>query len=133
MNKQTQSEVILVVDDDPRMLRATERVLKRNGFRALPVSDPDEVLKILGDPTVKVDLLLTDVMMPMMSGRKLVEAAHRIRRDLPVLFMSGYTNDKVLLRCVAEGIYTLIDKPFEIAVLLGLIRALIDAKPRPNP
>ena len=80
---------VLIVDDDPPTLRLASRVLARLGHEVLVADSGEEALRIFASNPQPVDLLVTDVLMPGMSGRQLAEALRRLRPDLPILYMSG--------------------------------------------
>jgi YesN/AraC family two-component response regulator len=84
-------------------------------------------------PTQSFDLLLTDIVMPGMSGRVLAEAASARFPDLKILFMTGYTDDEIVHDGVAAGKVELIEKPFTIAALAEKVRFVLDAERRPLP
>ena len=117
---QGRNERIVVVEDEEPVLALITRILGENGYDPIGISSPQEALEFLrsdGD----IDLLLTDVMMPDMSGRTLSEAA-----NVPTIFMSGYT-DSVIARqgVLAEGVVFL-PKPFSRIELLSVVRTTID-------
>ncbi len=102
---------ILVVDDEPALRRLLCRVLTSRDFSVLEAANGEEALRIAAD-NPGCDLLLTDVVMPGMSGRELYDELSRRGQALPVLFMSGYTDDTVFRHGVREAEYTLLAKPF---------------------
>src|SRR5258708_11909898 len=86
---------VLVVEDEPAVLLAAVRILRSNGYSADGLSDPTEALRVLGDSAVPIDVLITDVVMPGLSGVELARRATGLRTDLPLLFTSGYSPDAV--------------------------------------
>jgi CheY-like chemotaxis protein len=103
---------VLVVEDND-MVRATIAAgLRGEGAHVLSAERPEAALRLLEAPAEKVDVLVTDVVMPGMSGPALAERARGIRPDLPVVFMSGYTADEVLRQGVKEGQVEFLQKPF---------------------
>jgi two-component system cell cycle sensor histidine kinase/response regulator CckA len=115
-----QGETILVVEDEAAVRRLTCRILKREGYNVLEAPDGAEALDTWDAHPGEIDLLLTDVVMPGMSGKELAE-----RLGIEPVFMSGYTDD-VMLRHGMEGL-RLVQKPFDAQTLLGAVRSALDA------
>ena len=113
-------ETILVVEDEPAVRRLTCRILTRDGYRVLQAPDGARALAMWDEHGEEIDLLLTDVVMPGMSGKELAE-----RLGIEPVFMSGYTDD-VVLRHGLEGL-RLVQKPFDARTLLGAVRSALDA------
>jgi two-component system, cell cycle sensor histidine kinase and response regulator CckA len=103
---------VLVVEDEDAVRQLTCRILESGGFRCLSASDGEEALRLHGEADPPIDLLLTDVVIPGMSGRELAERISAEGSEVPVLFMSGYTDD------VVDGGAALVQKPFTAASLL---------------
>jgi len=82
-------------------------------------------------PTVTVDVLLTDVMMPQMGGRELAERMLSVQPDIRVIFMSGYVADRALLTGVAERRAPLLQKPFALEDMVKVVRELIGEPAKP--
>lgn len=107
-----QAARILVVEDEDAVRQLVVRSLESAGFTVIAAEDGEAALRALGREGALPDLLLTDVVMPRVSGRQLSDAATRIRPDLPVLFISGYAGDDMILReLVPEGA-PFLQKPF---------------------
>jgi signal transduction histidine kinase/CheY-like chemotaxis protein len=120
------SETILLVEDEAAVQRVAARSLGARGYRVLTAGDGDEAMKIIGAHGQRVDLLLTDVVLHGMGGRELADAARRIRPDLRVLFVSGYTDDVVLQhRLVADDVHFLA-KPYSPDALVQRVREVLD-------
>ena len=113
-------ETVLVVEDEDALRRAVVRGLERYGYRVLSADNPGEALLIGEDPSVHIDVLLTDVVMPYMRGDVLAARLQTVRPALQVLFMSGYTGE--------EPAYAdrLISKPFKPQQVARRLRALFD-------
>jgi signal transduction histidine kinase/CheY-like chemotaxis protein/ligand-binding sensor domain-containing protein len=107
---------ILVCDDDPMVRRTVERLLSSSGFTVWSANGGAQALEILQE--VPIDLLLTDVLMPGMSGTELAAEARAVVPELRVVFVSGYTKQ------VDSDIFTdlLVEKPFETGALLAAVR-----------
>jgi CheY-like chemotaxis protein len=99
------------------------RILRRNGYRVLDTANGDEAIAML--TLQPVDLLLTDVVMPQVSGREIAERARLHRPDLPVLFMSGYSQGVLGPRRGIEDDVPLIQKPFNEQALVNKVQALL--------
>ena len=115
-------ETILVVDDDPEVLALAADLLRVAGYTVVSTGDPCEALRFARTRSEPIHLLLTDVLMPFMSGSKLAEELRSIRPDVKVLFMSGYweTLEDYRIR-LAPG-EPFLDKPFTITRLEATIR-----------
>jgi PAS domain S-box-containing protein len=118
-------EHILIVEDTASVRMFVHELLIENGYRCSLAPDPGTALDILqNDPSV--NLLLSDVGLPQMNGRELADRARQWRGDLPVLFMTGYTENAVNRRSfLGEGMDMII-KPFKLAELLEKIRKMLD-------
>ena len=106
------SETIILVEDEDAVRVLVQRVLETKGYKVLVASGPEEAAQICDRYEGPIDLLLTDVVMPTMSGHQLAEHLSFSRPQMKVLYMSGYTDDKVLLRGVLESAAHFIQKPF---------------------
>jgi CheY-like chemotaxis protein len=100
------------------------RLLSDLGYEVVPADGPEEALRLAAGRTV--DLLVTDVVMPMMNGRQLAERLLADRPELKVLYMSGYTDDAVIARGVIEAGTAFLQKPFGGDRLAQKIRELLD-------
>jgi PAS domain S-box-containing protein len=120
-------ETILVVEDDDDVRAHTVDLLRELGYRVLEAYDGDSALRLLARPDQGVQLLLTDVVMPVMSGWELAEAARRQIPGLKVLFTSGYPRDAILKNGHLEPGIDLLPKPFSFAALAERIRGQLDA------
>jgi signal transduction histidine kinase/ActR/RegA family two-component response regulator len=121
------TETILLVEDDTSVRRLVERVLKSRGYDVLAAEDGGDALKLASDVQLAVDLVLTDIVMPQMSGRELVEALQTGRPALRVLYMSGYTDDEIVRRGLKHPGLSFIQKPFTADNLAMQVRKVLDA------
>jgi signal transduction histidine kinase len=118
-------ETILLVEDEEGVRRFVRTMLERHGYRVLDAAGPQEALAIAADSGERIDLLLTDVVMPRMNGPELAARLGEIRPGLKVLFMSGYTDRAIRLHDqLAEGAPYL-QKPFTPKMLASRLRQLI--------
>jgi DNA-binding NtrC family response regulator len=106
------SQTILVVDDEPDILRLVEAILTGQGYNVIPAKGSESAVRIFERMPKKPDLILTDVVMPGMSGPMLVEHLLQLDPDIRVLFMSGYDDRQVVQKYVVEKGFALISKPF---------------------
>lgn len=120
------TERLLLVEDDPVVRALAVRVLQKHGYDMLPANGGAEALEIAGDPRVRIDAVVTDVVMHEMHGRELVEKLLQSRPHLKFLFMSGYTDDDVLRRGVFHGEAPFLQKPFTPAQLARKVREVLD-------
>jgi DNA-binding response OmpR family regulator len=119
-------ETLLVVEDDDSLRNLTKAILEARGFRVLLASNPDEVESVLRDGGEAIDLLLTDVVMPVKSGREIADMVLKDCPDVKVLYMSGYTSDTILHHGVMGADLAFIQKPFTPASLVAKIRKVLD-------
>jgi two-component system cell cycle sensor histidine kinase/response regulator CckA len=117
---------ILVVDDEPAMLSVTARLLQRGGYHVLQAASGEEALIVAAENDFQ--LLLTDLVMPSMSGYLLTERLRAARPGLSVLFMSGYSRQVLDQWGLAEDEVMLIEKPFTEQDLLVKVSVLLTAQ-----
>jgi PAS domain S-box-containing protein len=114
-------QTVLVVEDDPAVLRLTARMIEGLGYRVLAAAGLADALQRLAEHAGPVDLLVTDVVMPAANGREVAERLRTLQPDLPCLFVSGYDADVVSRHGLVEQGIHLLQKPFsthELAVQL---------------
>jgi len=121
------AETILVVDDTPIRLAGVSSILKNAGFNVLSASSPEEAIKISRDFAGTIHLLLTDVMMPTMSGSELAQKLVEQRRDLRVMMMTGYDGGELL---VLNYGWQLIDKRLVATALSDEVNAILHSPNR---
>src|ERR1700694_2583446 len=121
------TERILLVEDDTSVRNLVERVLKSRGYDVLAAENGGDALHLASDGELAVDLVLTDIVMPSMSGRELVEALQAERPFLRVLYMSGYTDDEIVRRGLNDPSMSFIQKPFTADNLAMQVRKVLDA------
>ncbi len=121
------NETVLVVEDQAEVLGYVATVLREYGYRVLQAGDAGEALQICEDEGEHIELLLTDVVMPNLSGRELAELLVQRRRGMKVLFMSGYADDASVRHGVVEGATQLIQKPFTPGQLAIKVREMLAA------
>jgi CheY-like chemotaxis protein len=121
-----ESATILVVEDDPGIRGVIRRVLEEQGYPVLLAATPRLALELAAGHEGPIHLLLTDVVMPEMSGRQMAERLLRDWPGLPVLFMSGYTDDAIVHHGRLDPGTELLQKPFTPDTLLRRIRRVLD-------
>lgn len=120
--KDTECLVVLLVEDDAAVRAALQRMLASNGYSVLTAADGEAAIRLASE--VHTDLVLTDVAMPGLNGRETAERIRETHPDMPVLFMSGYTDDAVLRRGLGDRVTPFLQKPFGAE---DLARAIDDA------
>jgi CheY-like chemotaxis protein len=119
-------ETVLVVEDEPSVRKLTRRALESFGYRVLEAADGPEALEIVRGHDGHVALLVTDVVMPKMSGAQVAESLAAVQPDLKVLFVSGYIDDDIVRHGVAGGAHSFLQKPFLPAALATKVREILD-------
>ncbi|MBE0603610.1 MAG: response regulator, partial [Deltaproteobacteria bacterium] len=120
-------ETILLVEDVPDILTMTALMLERFGYRVLAAATPEEAIRIAGDQSGKIRLLISDVIMPGMNGRALAQSISSISPGIKVLFMSGYTDDVIAHHGVLDQGVHFIQKPFSMQSLAAKAREALDS------
>jgi PAS domain S-box-containing protein len=120
------TETILLVEDSPVVRAAAARILQRAGYTVLEAPTSRSAVDIAAKKQHRVDLLLTDVVMPDMNGREVAEAFMRLRPDAKVLYMSGYTDDAVVRHGILQSGIAYLQKPFTGETLTAKVRAVLD-------
>jgi hypothetical protein len=119
------TETVLVVEDQAEVREYAVKVLKGFGYHVIDVASGDAALRYCEWEHRRIHLLLTDVIMPNMSGRKLANRLREVRPQTKVLFMSGYTDDVILHNGMLEQGVPFIQKPFSPEALAGKVRAVL--------
>jgi CheY-like chemotaxis protein len=121
------SEAVLVVEDEEGVRTLARKILERDGYRVLEARNGAEAVSVVQQHQGKIDLMVTDVVMPGMSGRVL--AANMVSRlpKLKVLYLSGYTDDAIVQHGILEREMYFLQKPFTADALSKKVRELLDA------
>ncbi len=117
--------VVLVAEDEDAVRALTRTLLEQHGYTVLTASDGEHALEVAGAHAGRIDLLLTDVVMPRLGGRELAERLVVTRPEARALFMSGYTPDTVLRQGVMRGGIAFLQKPFRGRHLLMAVRDVL--------
>jgi PAS domain S-box-containing protein len=126
------TETILLVEDEDPLRQLARTCLETGGYKVLAVADGKAALEVLNNNPETIDLLLTDVIMPGMSGRELADNVILRRPGIKVLFMSGYTNDLIAQYGVLEAGTQLLEKPFTLYSLLDKVDTTLGTTARAN-
>jgi DNA-binding response OmpR family regulator len=100
--------------------------LRESGYKVLIAPDGQQALKVVGECSAAIDLLLTDVVMPVLGGQELADKLSTQYPDLTVLFMSGYTNSALMHQGAMASDRSFLQKPFSPDVLLARVREVLD-------
>jgi len=120
------NETILVVEDEDTVRRMVKLVLEQQGYHVLEASNGNEGLAVAERHSGPIHLLITDLVMPKLSGRELAARLTMRMPDLPILFMSGYAEDIVNHPDQAPAITNFLQKPFNLAAMTRIVRAILD-------
>ncbi len=120
------SETILLVEDERELRLLAARALQAQGYRVLESASPEEALQMSSQEQGRIHLLLTDVVMPGMSGRKVAEQIATLHPNMKVLYMSGYTDDSVFRNGVLEMGTAFLQKPFTPSSLARKVREILN-------
>ena len=123
------SETILVVEDDDLVRALIREFLTSVGYTVILAASPEEGLRLATERADEIDLLLTDVVMPGMSGRELVDRLTTSTPNLRVLFMSGYSDEAVASRGILDDGLAFLQKPFTRYTLSAKVRKVLDEAP----
>jgi signal transduction histidine kinase/ActR/RegA family two-component response regulator len=123
---QGQEKVLLTEDEEP-VRRLTRVILEINGYQVLEAASGDEALSIYKEQQGRIDLIITDVVMPGISGPELVQSLETLSPGIKVLYLSGYTDDAVVRHGLLDQKMAFLQKPFTPDALLRKVREVLDA------
>ncbi len=123
-------EKILVVEDEAEVRIITASLLERLGYQVIQAANGQDALELMSQSRNKVDLVLTDIIMPGMNGKQLADSLLNLYPDLAVLFTSGYTDHAIVHQGVIEPGLAFLEKPFAFETLARQVRRVLDARAR---
>jgi len=126
INLQNGTETVLLVEDEKRVRDMTREILQESGYHVLEAEHGQEALLIADRHPGTIHLMLSDVVMPQMSGRELAERLVPLRQEMKVLYMSGYTDDAIVHHGVLDEGMSFIEKPFTPNALARKVREVLD-------
>jgi two-component system cell cycle sensor histidine kinase/response regulator CckA len=121
------NETILLVEDDSDVREVAKVILSQYGYQVIKASNGKEALELVKNKNHEIQLMITDVVMPGMSGRELAAKIAALRKDLKVLYVSGYTDDAIVKHGMLKSDIVYLPKPFSIEDLLTKVRQILDA------
>ncbi len=121
------TETVLIVEDDDAVRSLTSSALRMHGYTVLAAENGDRAIEIFRERADEIQMVVSDVIMPGLSGRETIEAILAIRPGVRVLFLSGYTEDSVLRRGIRTGEVDFLQKPFTLNKLAAKVRESLDA------
>ena len=122
------SEIILLVEDEDVVRGLAQKILEYSGYKVLAASRGEEAIRLAQEGTEPINLLLTDVVMPGISGKEVADRVLELLPGLKVVFMSGYTDEAIVHHGVLDANVEFIQKPFTPAALLKKVRAVLDSE-----
>jgi two-component system, cell cycle sensor histidine kinase and response regulator CckA len=125
---QSATPTVLVVDDEPDVLRLVEAILSEQGYTVILAKGAENAIRTFERMARKPDLILTDVVMPGMSGPMMVDHLLQLDPQIRVLFMSGYDDRQVVQKYVVEKGFALIAKPFTLQRLGATVKDVLDGE-----
>lgn len=126
------TETVLFVEDELQILELGRRILAQTGYNVLATTSPEEALRIASLHRGPIHLLLTDVVMPGMSGKELCERLAPTQKGMRCLYISGYTADRIAHQGLIDQSIHFLEKPFTITTLARKVREVLD-DPQPSP
>jgi two-component system, cell cycle sensor histidine kinase and response regulator CckA len=119
-------ETLLLVEDDDSVRQLARVILERKGYRVLPVSDPTDALKLVAGSSERIDLLVSDVVMPFLSGPELARRVRQLRPEIRALLLSGYTEELADAEGHLAGADAFLSKPFTAEDLARKVGEIAD-------
>jgi PAS domain S-box-containing protein len=117
---------VLVVDDEENVRTVARRILEGHGYQVVEASSGHQALDVIANPSIALDLVLTDLVMPGVNGRQLIARCEELRPTLPVVCMTGFAGDGDDPRQYGKNLVALVPKPFTSALLRRVVAAAVD-------
>lgn len=127
------TETILLVEDDPQLRQLSSLVLTQCGYKVLSAENPEQGLALCKADQNSIHLLVTDVVMPRMNGRQLADEIQKLRSEIKVLYISGYTNNAIVHYGVLDSGLWFLPKPFTLSALVSKVREVLDSQSTSAP
>lgn len=126
------SETVLLVEDEEIVRKITKRLLEENGYRVLQAGSGGEAIRLFISYKEPIHLLITDVVMPMLSGKDVADQIKSVHPETRVLYMSGYTDEAIVDHGIVDADIEFIQKPFTERALTRKIREVLDTESSPG-
>jgi CheY-like chemotaxis protein len=123
-------ETILLVEDEDAVRRFTKLALERHGFHVIEAAQPEQAIALASATDERIHLLVTDVVMPQLSGPELADRLRKLRPNMPVLYMSGYPASMVMQGGQPDASMRLVQKPFTVSDLMASIESVLGKERR---
>jgi two-component system, cell cycle sensor histidine kinase and response regulator CckA len=120
-------ETVLLTEDEEQVRQMIQMILEMNGYHVLAASGGEEALALYKQHEGQIDLIITDVVMPQMSGRELAQSLEVLHPGIKVLYMSGYTDDAIVRHGLLDQEIAFLQKPFTPDALMRKVREVLDA------
>ncbi len=120
-------ETILVVDDEEKIRDSMRGVLKRFGYKVLLAADGAEAVKVYGKKKDKIQLVIMDLMMPVLNGKDASVEMKKLNPDVKIILSSGYLGSEIGSEMLADATLKYVEKPFHLQELMYAVRAGLDA------
>ncbi len=122
------SETVLIVEDDDGLRKFTQEVLLMHGYRVLDAENGEDALRVCKEHDGQIDLMITDVVMPKMGGKKLAERLQPLYPHMKVIYMSGYTDNAIVEHGVLAPGLNFLQKPFSPEGLARKVREVLKSE-----
>jgi PAS domain S-box-containing protein len=122
------SETVLLVEDEDMVRKLAGELLEESGYRVLSAGGGEEAISLATRHKARIDLLITDVVMPKISGKEVAEQLKTIHPETKVLFMSGYTDEAIVHHGIVDSTIAFIQKPFSEHALAHKVREVLDSE-----